>query len=75
MKLNPRGLLEFKSKHKTFKEEHPDMGDFGKTLAQQALMEGSVFELTVTNPFGKVLNHKLVLTENDLDIIRLFIDE
>ena len=75
MAFNPLNLLKLKEKFKVFKQEHPDMPAFGKALNKHALAEGCTYEIRATTPDGKVIKHEITLTENDVEIVRLFISE
>lgn len=75
MAINPFNLLQLKEKRQVFKNEHPDMSAFGKELKKEALKKGSVFELRVTTPEGKIIEHQMTMTDNDVEIIRLFVND
>ena len=73
MAFNPLNLLKLKEKYQIFKKEHPDMSGFGKALNKYALFEGTVLQIRATTPEGKVLKNEISLTENDVEIVRLFV--
>ena len=75
MAFNPLNLLKLKDKYKTFKTEHPEMPAFGKALNRHALYPGCLFEIRATTPEGKVIRNEITLTENDVEIVRLFVSE
>ena len=75
MPFNPLSILQLKEKRQVLKQQHPDLSAFGKELNKKALVKGSIFELRVTTPQGEVLEHKMTMTENDIEIIRLFVNE
>ena len=75
MTFNPLKLLELKSRYPVFRKEHPDMPDFGKALNRNALTAGSVFTIRAVTPDGKVIEKDVTLTENDVQIVRLFVGE
>ena len=75
MAFNPLNLLKLKDKYKVFKEEHPDMPAFGKALNKYGLKNGCVYEIRVTTPDGRNIKHDITLTENDVEIVRLFVSE
>ncbi len=72
MTFNPLSLFTLKDKYHTFKKEHPDMSDFGKALSRHALKKGTVLEIRATTPEGKVLKNEMVLTDNDVEMVKTF---
>ena len=74
MAFNPLNILQLKMKYQVFKEEHPNMPDFGRVLKRSALKEGCEYRLRVTTLDGEVIEDGITLTENDVDIIRLFVN-
>jgi len=75
MVFNPFNLLKLKEKYKVFKEEHPDMTAFGKALNRHALVEGCRLEIRAATPEGRVIKNEITLSQNDIEIVRLFISE
>ena len=75
MTINPLNLLKLKEKYRVFKEEHPEMPKFGKLLNKKALIKGSIMSIRVTTPEGDVIKHEFELTENDVEMVRLFVGE
>ncbi len=73
MAFNPLNLLKLKGKYKVFKQDHPQMSEFGKKLKNEALMEGSVFSIHVKTPDGNEMETSIQLTKNDLEMINLFL--
>lgn len=75
MAFNPLNLLKLKEKYKVFRKEHPDMPAFGKALNRRALMKGTAFLIRAKTPEGEVIQKEVILTDNDVEIIRLFVGE
>ncbi len=75
MRINPLKLMELKSRYQDFKTEHPDMPVFGKALKKNALEVGTVLTIRAETPEGKVIKNSVTLTENDVEIIRLFVSD
>lgn len=52
-----------------FRVDHPKFPLFLNAISQEALMEGSVVEITVTTPQGKEYCSNLKLKQEDLEFI------
>ena len=75
MSFNPLNLIQLKEKFKIFREEHPDMPAFGQALNRRALVRGTTFYLRATTLDGSVIEKEIKLTDNDVEMIRLFVEE
>lgn len=75
MAFNPLNLMKLKDKYHLFKKDHPDMSEFGKALSRHALMKGTVLEIRATSPEGKVIKNAITLTDNDVELVRLFVSK
>ena len=75
MTFNPKKILKLKSRYKTFKEEHPAMRIFGKKVKEKGLVTGSTFRFTVRTPDGETISEEMTLTENDIEIIGVFVSD
>lgn len=69
--MNPMIIMQIKEKIDTFRREHPKVMPFFKIINQQALQEGSVLEIKVTDTMGKEYVSNIRVTENDIDLIRV----
>lgn len=74
MAFNPLVLLQLKPKFQTFKKDHPNMSDFGRALKRKALKKGCKYTLRVVALDGEVIEDSITLTDNDVEIIGLFVD-
>ncbi len=74
MAFNPLSLVQLKKKFQVFKEDHPNMLVFGRALKRSALEVGCEYRLHVTTLDGEVIEDGITLTENDVDIIRMFVN-
>ena len=74
MKLNPLSLLQLKDSIHQFRREHPKVSKFFTTIRREALMPGTVMELTVKDPQGKERVANMRLTENDVKMIGMMLD-
>lgn len=67
--MNPRKMLELAKLQQKFKKNHPKVFPFLKAASEQALQEGSVIDISVTTPEGKVMRTNLKVKMEDLEII------
>ena len=56
----------------TFRQNHPKFPMFLKAVSQEALVEGSVIEITVTTPEGKEYCSNLKVKPSDLELVETF---
>jgi len=56
----------------TFRQNHPKFPMFLKVVSQEALVEGSVIEITVTTPEGKEYCSNLKVKPSDLELVETF---
>lgn len=56
----------------TFRQNHPKFPMFLKAVSQEALVEGSVIEITVTTPEGKEYCSNLKVKPSDLELVEIF---
>lgn len=55
----------------TFRQNHPKFPMFLKAVSQEALVEGSVIEITVTTPEGKEYCSNLKVKPSDLELVEI----
>lgn len=53
----------------TFQQNHPKFPMFLRAVSQEALVEGSVIEITVTTPEGKEYCSNLKVKPSDLELV------
>ncbi|MBR4528660.1 MAG: hypothetical protein IKO80_00120 [Lachnospiraceae bacterium] len=73
--MNPMILLQIRERFAKFQQEHPKFMPFCRAVSERALQEGSIIDISVTPPDGKTLSTNLRLTSNDVEAIRMFINE
>ncbi|MGC4018422.1 MAG: hypothetical protein QM793_03800 [Muricomes sp.] len=61
---------KFKSSMDRFRRNHPKFPLFVKAVSENALMEGTIIEITVTTPQGKSYSSNVKLKEDDIDLIK-----
>ena len=62
------GLMQAKKRLEIFESDHPKMVKFIKKIRKEALKEGAVVEIKVTDPDGKEYAANMKLTQNDVEI-------
>lgn len=68
--INPMKLLQLKPLLGKFRASHPKFVQFFAAASQSGLAEGSVIEVSITNPDGKNLCTNLKLTQEDLEMFQ-----
>ncbi len=69
MAIDPMQLFKMKSMWDQFTQRHPKFPAFLRAMAQGAITEGSVLEITVTTAEGKVISSNLKVTKEDLEMV------
>lgn len=73
MNFNQLGMIQkLKGCMNQFRLNHPKFPMFLNAVSQEALVEGSVIEITVTTPEGKNYCSNIKLKESDLELIEQF---
>ena len=73
--MNPMFLMQAKQRLELFQKEHPKVLPFFNTVKAQALREGTVLELKVTDPDGKEYVSNIRLTANDVETVRMLSEQ
>ncbi|MBR1855877.1 MAG: hypothetical protein IJ803_02245 [Oribacterium sp.] len=71
MNMNPKLLMQIQQRLQTFGQEHPKIGPFFNAVRTNALCEGTIIDMKVTTPDGKVMESNIKLTANDIETIRM----
>ena len=72
--MNPKMLLQIQQKLQTFGQEHPKVGPCFNAVRTNALSEGTIIDMKVTTPDGKVMESIIKLTANDIETFRMMTD-
>ena len=67
---NPLVLLQLKGQWEKFEKNHPKFRGFMNAAASQGIREGTIIEITITDPEGKTICSNLKITDADMDLIR-----
>lgn len=67
--FNPVNLLKVKGLWERFSKEHPKLLPFAQSVYPQAIREGTVFDVKVTEEDGKSSHYNLRLSAEDIKII------
>ncbi|MBR0450443.1 MAG: hypothetical protein Q4D71_01170 [Oscillospiraceae bacterium] len=68
--INPMDILKLKGMWQQFRDAHPKLVAFAKAVRNGYVKEGSVFDLTVTDPEGNSIRTNFRLSESDLELFR-----
>lgn len=70
MNLNQLAMIQkFKSGMERFRANHPKFPLFINAVSKEAIMEGTVIEITVTTPEGKNYCSNVKLKADDLELV------
>lgn len=70
MNLNPMKLLKIKGDMEQFAKNHPKFTAFLNAVVQSGVEEGTMLEIKVTKPDGRVIESNLKLKESDLEMLK-----
>ncbi|MCI8951446.1 MAG: hypothetical protein HFG49_15675 [Lachnospiraceae bacterium] len=69
MALNPFQLLQFQQMLETFRHSHPKLPLFFQAVSQNALVEGTIIEITAKTPEGKEYCTNIKLNASDIQTL------
>lgn len=69
MLINPMKLMKFREMGDRFKSNHPRIPAFFEA-AVKSIDEGSIIEMTVTDPQGKTICTNMRVTADDMAMLR-----
>ncbi len=67
--MNPMALMQLKGLYDKFKGNHPKVPMFFKA-AGQMIDEGSIIEISVTDPQGKKITTNMKVSKEDLELFQ-----
>ena len=70
MNFNPMLIMELQQKFGTFKSEHPRVFPFFSAVKDDALQEGTIFDMKITTPEGVSKQCNIKVTQNDIELFR-----
>ncbi len=65
--MNPMALMQLKGLYEKFKNNHPKVPMFFKA-AGQMIGDGSIIEISVTDPQGKKITTNMKVSQDDLEM-------
>lgn len=68
--MNPLKLLELQNSWNQFKNRHPKFPNFLRAVSKNAISEGTILEIKVTDPDGRTYASNLRLTKEDMELFR-----
>ena len=66
--INPAKLLKLKGAWDIFAQNHPKFPKFMKAIHQNDMQEGTIIEINVTSPDGKILSSNIKLKDSDVTL-------
>lgn len=67
--MNPAMLLKLKGAWDKFSKNHPKFPMFLKAASQQAIGEGSIIEIAITDKDGKKIDTNLLIKAEDMELL------
>lgn len=67
-------VFKIKQAWNTFATNHPRFPQFLSAVKQTGIREGTIIDITITDPNGKVMATNLKVTQSDLDLIETLKD-
>ncbi len=68
--MNPAALLTLKKKWEEFQGRHPKFATFLVSVAGQWMENGSIIDITITMPDGKVYQSNMRVSEEDIELFK-----
>ncbi|MBQ7429015.1 MAG: hypothetical protein IJV29_05060 [Butyrivibrio sp.] len=66
--VNPMGLFQLKSLWDKFRENHPKFPMFLSALQKNGIKEGTIIEITITEPDGEKIQSNIKISASDLEL-------
>ena len=70
MSVNPMKIFQLKGLWDRFISNHPKLPRFAQAVAQNAVREGTVIEISVTTSDGQDYVSNLRITQEDMELLR-----
>ena len=71
MNMNPMLLMQLQQRLSLFQQDHPKVMPFLQMLKGNAVKEGTIVEMRVTDPDGNEYVSNIRLTQTDVETIKL----
>ena len=66
--MNPMGLFQLKSLWDKFQANHPKFPMFLSALQTNGIKEGTIIDITITEPDGEKIQSNLKITASDMEL-------
>ncbi len=70
MAMNPLQLMQFQKMLETFRYNHPKLPLFFQAVSRDALVEGTILEMTAKSPDGREYCTNMKLNASDVEMIQ-----
>ncbi|MDO5133282.1 MAG: hypothetical protein Q4D81_09905 [Eubacteriales bacterium] len=74
MGLNPIQIIKLKDTLNAFRNRHPGFAAFLRAVRDSGVSEGSVLDMKITSPEGKVMTTNFRVSEEDLELLRVLME-
>ena len=72
--MNPMAIMQLAQRWSVFRSDHPKFVPFVNAAKDFVMKEGSILELKVTDPDGKIVTTNIRVTANDVETFRMLAD-
>ena len=72
--MNPMAIMQLAQRWSVFQADHPKFVPFVNAAKDVVAKEGSILELKVTDPDGKIVTTNIRVTANDVETFRMLAD-
>lgn len=69
--MNFDAIMKFKSAWDSFSRNHPKFVMFIQAMGREGIVEGTVIEVKVQSPEGKVTESNMRVTAEDIELFRM----
>ncbi|MCR4901303.1 MAG: hypothetical protein K6A23_00475 [Butyrivibrio sp.] len=66
--VNPMNILQLKSLWDKFRDNHPKFPMFLSALQNNGIKEGTIIDITITEPNGEKIQSNLKITASDMEL-------
>lgn len=69
--MNPQVIMQFMSAINSFKSNHPKFASFVERYVKSGFPEGTIIEITVTEPGAEPVTTNMKVTDSDLELVQM----
>lgn len=68
--INPATMMKVMNAKRQFEQDHPKFAKFMGDLIRNGVSEGSIIEITLTNPDGSSVTTNMKVKPSDIELVR-----